>query len=120
MVVCSSSTDPHPPTDPGARRAPCITTSLLEVAEQVSQLLGAEFLVERLGHRGDVRVLDLLDLSGRDLGALALGVAQDDPLRRLLDDQAAEDASVAGRDDGRLEFLAYGPAGVHEADEQEV
>ena len=94
--------------------------SLLKKAEQVAQLLGTEFLVERFGHQGYVRLLQLLDLRPGDPGALAFGVAEGDHLGRLLDDQAAQDAAVLGRDDCTPGTPCGRPRRVDQADEQEV
>ena len=84
---------------------------VLEKAEQVAYLFGNEFLIQRFGHQRDVRLLHLLDLRAGEPGALALGVAERDHVGRLLDDQAAQDASVPGGEMVCLVFLADDAAG---------
>ena len=97
-----------------------LRTFVLKKAEQVAQLLGTEFLVERFGHQRGIHLLQILDLRPGDASALALGVAECDHLGRLLDDQAAQDSSVLGREIVRLVLLAHDTGRVHQADEQEI
>ena len=94
-------------------------TARRQVREQVADLLGAESLELALGHHGDGRGLDVLDvLAGQD--DPLVGRLDGQRLVVLLADDAGDEAAVGGRDVGEGVFAGDGRAGVEDVLEDVV
>ena len=90
----------------------------LKKAEQVAQLLRRELFVQRFGHQGEIRLLELFDLRSGDPVRRPLALRSMIASWRLLDDQAAKDSPVLGGELISLIFLANDSGWVDEADQQ--
>ena len=88
--------------------------------EQVDQLAVGHGLGQAFGHQGDLGDLAVLDVGGADDLALAVGGLEDDPVGRLLDDQAGQDPAVGQGQDVRLVVVADRRARVEDRAEQLV
>src|SRR5262249_4721176 len=92
----------------------------LQIAEQVAHLLIVERIEQFLRHERNRRGLHFLDPFARQHRAFVLVVYQRDNARRLLDDEAGQQAAVSRRNDVGGELGPYHGARIDDIGEQEV
>ena len=97
----SAPASPDSATGPTAWYWPTMLTGCLRAqeGEQVDQFLVAHRLGQPFGHQRDFAELAVLDVAGPDRHPLALGRLEDEPVGRILDDQAGEDPAVGQGED---------------------